>query len=109
MRRINAFENATHFGGDRSTELGRSVLQAWFDECSIFFRAEIRIFVLIVEYPALALGHNFIAEFFGCEFVSPLSERAFGEFLDVALMYQRDCFASAFERMLNRHAHQALR
>src|SRR6266700_6601204 len=98
-----------HFGGDRLAELGWGILEAWLDECGIFFRAKIRVLVFVVENPALTFGHDSLAEFFGCKFVSPLSERALGELLDVALMYQRDCFASAFERMLNRHAHQAFR
>ena len=69
---------------------------------------QIRILVFVVENPALALGDDLVAEFFGGEFVSPLAERAFGELLDVAFVHERDGLASVLERVLDGHADQAL-
>ncbi len=58
--------------------------------------------------PALAFGDDLVAEFVGGDFVSPLAECAFGKFLNVALVHQRDGLEAGFERVLDRHAHQAL-
>ena len=44
-----------------------------------------------------------------CDIVSPVTEAAFREFHDVALMHQRDAFPSVFHGIVNGGAHQALR
>ena len=69
---------------------------------------KIRILIFVVDDPALALGDHLVAKFFRGQFVSPLAECAFGKFLDVALVHQGHALAAGFERMTNRHAHQAL-
>ena len=66
------------------------------------------ILVFVAEDPALAFGDDLVAEFLDGDFVSPLAEGALGEFLDVALVHQRDALEAIGNRVLDGHAHQAL-
>ena len=48
-----------------------------------------------------------VAEFLHRHLVTPLAKRAFREFLDIALVHQRDGLAASLNRTLNRVADQS--
>src|SRR5215472_3342519 len=108
MRGIDRIQHVFHFFLYRLTERRRSELHPGFDHLGILRNAEVGIFIFIIDDPALAFGHNLVAEFFGRDLVSPLAEGAFSEFLNVALVYQGDGLAAGLERVLNRHADETL-
>src|SRR4029079_936661 len=54
-------------------------------------------------------GDHAVAEFLLRELVAPVTKRPFGEFHDVALVHKGHRLAAVVDRVLERHAHQALR
>ena len=108
MGRIDAIEHFFYFFLYGLAEGGRSELHAGLDQFGILRDREIRIAIQVVDDPALTLGHDLVAKFFGGELVSPFAEGALGEFLNVALVHQGYTLAAGLNRIQNRHADQAL-
>src|SRR4029079_15096854 len=54
-------------------------------------------------------GDHAVAEFLLRALVAPVTKRPFGEFHDVALVHKGHRLAAVVDRVLERHAHQALR
>ena len=109
MRGVDGIETVFYFLIEVVAEIVGRELEAGLDEVRILLDGETGILVLVVNDPALALGDDMSAEFFGGEFISPLAERAFGELLDVAFVDERNRFVFIVESMLDGHAHQTFR
>ena len=90
-------EDFFHFLLDSLAKCRWSELHAGLDQFGVLRDGEIWILVFVVEDPALALGDDLVAKFFGGEFVSPLAEGAFGKLLNVSFVNQGDAFAAGFE------------
>src|SRR3984885_11603205 len=108
VRGVNAIEDFTHFLLDSLAKRRRSEFHARLNQFRILSHRQVRMLVFVVENPALALGHNLVAKFFGGQLVSPFAERALGKLLDVSLMHQGHALAIGRKRVLNRHADQTL-
>ena len=108
VTRIDGVQNRLHFFVNGLAEIFSSKFHTRLYQSGVLLDGKIRVFIFVVQNPALPFGHYLIAEFFGCEFVSPFSERSLGEFLNVSLVHQGHAFAAALKRKLNRHAHQTL-
>ncbi len=93
---VDGVEAIFHFFVEGLAEIIGREFQARFDLVGILLDGEIRILVFVVDDPALTLGDDLVAELLGGDFVSPLAECAFGEFLDVAFVDQRDRSCSYF-------------
>ena len=79
------------------------------DHFSDLLVGEFLVLVFVIENPAFALGDNLLAEFGDCKVVSPIAERAFREFLDVAFVDEGDDRAMIFNGVLDRTPDEALR
>ena len=64
--------------------------------------------ILIVQDPALALGHHVLAKFLRGQLVTPIAKRSLRKFLNVSLVHQRHHVALVFQRMNDRPPHQPL-
>src|ERR1019366_7262667 len=106
VRGVDGIETVFYFFVDGRAEIVGRELEAGLDEVRILLDGETGILVFVVEDPALALGDDLGPKFLGGDFVSPLSERAFGELLDVAFVDESDRLVLVFESVLDRHAHQ---
>ena len=101
-------DHALDFGVHFVAKVLRSKLQARLDQRSVLFDRQARVRFEVAEDPALALRHRLVAEFLHRDFVAPLAKCAFGEFLDIALVHQRDGLAAVLEREADGYAHQPL-
>ena len=108
MSGINRVNNRLHFFVNRLTEIFRSKFHARLNQCRVRLDGKVGIFVFVIQNPALALGHDLIAEFFGGQLISPLAKRSLGKLLDISLVYQGHTLAPALQGKLDRHAHQTL-
>src|SRR5690606_19539352 len=70
---------------------------------------QVRVLVLVVEDPALALGDDVVAELLARHVIAPVAERALGELHDVALVDERHALAPVLERVADARGHEALR
>ena len=70
----------------------RRIFHPRFDHFRILSDGQVRILVLVVEDPAFTFGDDLVPKFLSRDLVSPLTEGALGEFLNVALVNQRDDF-----------------
>ena len=68
-----------------------------------------RVLLLVAEDPALALGHDLVAELARGQGVAPVAEGALRELHDVALVHEGQALALELERVAQGRAHQALR
>src|SRR5260370_7115062 len=88
MGGINGIQYIADLFANLLREVVAGQVQPWLDQSSILLHADIWILVFIVQYPALTLRNGLAAEFVAGNFISPLAEGAFSEFLDVAFMHQ---------------------
>ena len=105
MRAVKTIQNVFHLCIHAFAEFFRSELEARFNLLSVLFRRDLWVLVFVLENPAFAFSHNAIAKSSLRDFISPLSESAFSEFLNIALMNKRHRWTIVFERKLNRATH----
>ena len=108
VRCINAVEHALDFLLHLLPERRLGKFHPRFDHLCIFRDRQLRVLILVIQNPALALGDYLIAKLFGGKLVSPLAERALGKLLDISFVHQRHRFPSALQSVLDRHPHQPL-
>src|SRR5215469_17133621 len=108
VRSVDAVNDAGHFDIERVAKVLRRELKTRFNQLGVLFDSEAGILVFVVDDPALALGDHLIPKFLRGQLVSPLAEGTLSELLDIALMNNRYRFAMVLERIVDRHANQAL-
>ena len=94
MSLVDLLEHVVHFLVYRLSKILSGEFQSRLDQVRILLDGHVWVFIFVIQYPALALCHYLVAEFLSCQLVTPLPERAFGEFLDIAFVYQGDRLAS---------------
>ena len=82
---------------------------AGLDELRVLFGREAGLALLVAEDPALALGDALLAVLARRERVAPVTEGAFRELHDVALVHEGDALALLRERVVDRRAREPLR
>ena len=77
-----------------------------FNFYSILLICQFRIFILIIEYPAFALGYYHVSIVASSYFVSPALKSTFGEFHDIAFMDNGNRLPAFKQRIFNGGFHQ---